>query len=256
VVFDGRSSSDPDGDALGYAWDLDGDGAFDDASDPQPSWTYEQEGKVTVGLRVTDGRGGSGTARYPIVVGRPPAPNIDAPATGTHWSVGDTLAFSGGATDPDEGTLPASSLSWALVLHHCTTATACHAHPIGTFVGATGSFVAPVHEYPSYLELELTATDRTGLTGSTSLRLDPNAVAVTLASDPEGVPLTVGGGSVTAPASVSLIVGSETTVGAPSTVVVGGRRYAFRSWSDGGASSHEVVAPSSPTTLTAVYAPK
>jgi hypothetical protein len=45
-------------------------------------------------------------------------------------------------------------------------------------------------------------------------------------------------------------------VGAPSSAVVGGRRYAFRSWSDGGAISHDVVAPTSPFGLTAVYAPK
>jgi hypothetical protein len=38
---------------------------------------------------------------------------------------------------------------------------------VQTFTGvASGSFGAPDHEYPSYLELELTATDSGGLTGS------------------------------------------------------------------------------------------
>jgi hypothetical protein len=79
---------------------------------------------------------------------------------------------------------------------------------------------------------------------------------MTITSDPAGIPLTVGGSTVSTPATVPLIVGSETTVGAPSAAVVGGRRYAFRSWSDGGAISHDVVAPTSPFGLTAVYAPK
>ena len=41
VNFDGRASSDPDpGDSLSYAWDLDGDGFFDDSFSAQPNWTY------------------------------------------------------------------------------------------------------------------------------------------------------------------------------------------------------------------------
>ena len=43
---------------------------------------------------------------------------------------------------------------------HCPTVDTCHVHPGETFDGvASGSFVAPDHEYPSYLRLSLTATD-------------------------------------------------------------------------------------------------
>ena len=74
--------------------------------------------------------------------------------------MGDTIVFSGGATDPQQGTLPASALSWALMLHHCSSPANCHQHPIQNYTGvASGSFIAPDHEYPSYLELSLTATD-------------------------------------------------------------------------------------------------
>ena len=48
VNFDGSDSSDPEGGVLAFAWDLDGDGAFDDASTPTASWTYEAAADTTV----------------------------------------------------------------------------------------------------------------------------------------------------------------------------------------------------------------
>ena len=50
VSFDGSGSSDPDpGDTLTYAWDLDGDGAFDDATGATASWTYQHAGHLHAG---------------------------------------------------------------------------------------------------------------------------------------------------------------------------------------------------------------
>ena len=37
VQFTGTGSSDPNGDTLAYAWDLDGDGAYDDSTIANPS---------------------------------------------------------------------------------------------------------------------------------------------------------------------------------------------------------------------------
>jgi PKD repeat protein len=68
VAFDGTGSSDPDGDALTYAWDLDGDGAFDDSTAAKPTFTYATAGSYKVQLRVADGRGGSSTASVTITV--------------------------------------------------------------------------------------------------------------------------------------------------------------------------------------------
>ena len=54
--------------------------------------------------------------------------------------------------------LPASRLSWTLSLRHCsrTDANVCHTHAIQDYAGvASGSFVAPDHEYPSHLLLSL-----------------------------------------------------------------------------------------------------
>ena len=42
----------------------------------------------------------------------PPTPVIDTPASTLLWEVGESVSFTGHATDPEQGTLPASSLSW------------------------------------------------------------------------------------------------------------------------------------------------
>ena len=74
-------------------------------------------------------------------------PSSTRPRSTLTWKVGDTISFSGHATDPEQGTLPASALSWTLVIQHCPSN--CHTHTIQTWTGvASGSFTAPDHEYP------------------------------------------------------------------------------------------------------------
>ena len=189
VSFDGTGSSDADaGDILAFAWDLDGDGAFDDDATPTPTYTYVTSGVVTATLRVTDSHGASSTDPVVINVGNtPPSPVIDTPAAGTLWKVGDTIAFSGHATDAQDGSLPQSALSWDVLIQHCPSN--CHTHVMQTFDGvAGGSFVAPDHEAPVYLELRLTARDSSGLTSVVTRRLNPRMVALTFQSVPGGAP--------------------------------------------------------------------
>ena len=54
------SGSDPEGTALTYAWDLDGDTAYDDATGATASKAYPVAGPVIVRLRATDARGANG----------------------------------------------------------------------------------------------------------------------------------------------------------------------------------------------------
>ena len=108
VSFDGTGSSDPDGDSLAYEWDLDDDGAFDDSTAARPSWTYTSRGEHVVSLRVTDGAGGADTGSLTIGVGRP-AVTISTPAPGVTWAVGDTISFSGSATDNEDEPIPPSA---------------------------------------------------------------------------------------------------------------------------------------------------
>jgi PKD repeat protein len=253
VSFDGSQSSDPDGGTLAYAWDLDGDGAFDDASAARTSYTYSTDGVRTASLRVTDNQGASDTDSVTITVGNtPPTATINTPAAGTTWRVGDTISFSGSATDQRDGPLPASRLSWRLVLQHCPSN--CHSHPVQDFPGvASGSFVAPSHEYPSYLELHLTATDSGGLSHTVTRRLDPRTVVLTFQTNPGGFQLVVNGTTATATFTRTVIVGSTNTITAPSPQTKGGKSHIFQSWSDGGAQTHSITAPATATTYTARF---
>src|SRR4051794_1273844 len=194
VAFDGHGSSDPDGDALTYAWDLDGDGQYDDATSATPSFTYTAAGTVTAGLRVSDPAGNSDTDTVTITAGAPPTATISSPAAGTTWKVGDTIAFSGSGTDSGGQALPPSALTWQINLIHCSRidSTSCHTHVVQSVTGAAGSFVAPDHEYPSHLELQLTVRDSAGLTKTVTRQLDPRTVAITMASSPAGAQLTLG----------------------------------------------------------------
>ncbi len=256
VTFDGRGSSDPDaGDTLSYAWDLDGDGIFDDSTSAQPTWTYTQPGAVTARLRVTDSEGDFDDDSVVITPGSdPPQATIATPGPGVNWKVGDTIPFSGSATDPQDGPLPASALSWRLVLHHCTTPGNCHEHPLNTWDGIpNGSFVAPDHGYPAHLELTLTARDSVGQTDTETVRLDPSTVDLTFNAQPGGLRLTVGSEEQATPFTRRVIVGSTNSVSAPTPQSLGGTEYQFGSWSDGGARVHSIVAPAAATTYTATF---
>jgi hypothetical protein len=186
-----------------------------------------------------------------------PVPTIATPSASLKWTVGDTINFTGSATDPEDGSLPASALTWSLVLMHDseTNPGNPHDHVIQTFTGvSSGSFIAPDHEYPSWIELRLTATDSQNKTTTITRRVDPLTVQVTLASSPNGVQLSLGSTTATAPLTRTLIAGSLNTISAPAQFVSGGITYNFTGWSDGGSPSHEIVAPGINTTYTASYA--
>lgn len=256
VNFDASGSSDPDpGDTLTYAWDLDGNGKYDNGTGKQASYTYTQVANFTVGLKVTDSQGTSDTDSILISAGNtPPITSITFPTSGTTWSVGQTITFSGAANDVQEGNLPASNLHWHVVMMHCPSN--CHPHTIQEFAGVSGgSFKAPDHEYPSHLELQLTATDSQGLQDTSILKLYPKTILLTLESDPPGLPLILNGVSQAAPFSRTVIVGSRNSISAPTPQSLNKTSYEFVSWSDGGARTHDITAPAAPQVYIAHFNP-
>ena len=255
VHFDASSSTDPDGDPLSYSWDLDGDGTFGDSTHAKPTFEYETKGVFHPSVRVSDGQGGTTrSSLFTIMPGNtPPAPVIDKPVSSFTWAVGTKIRFHGHAGDAEDGAEPRARLGWKLIIHHCPSD--CHTHNLQTFPGvASGSFTAPDHEYPSFLELKLTATDASGLSASRSVKLKPKTVRLLFESKPEGLQLSVGTFSGTTPFKRRVIVGSAQSVNAADQML-GGAPYAFSSWSDGGGAAHTITAPALAKTYTATFGP-
>ena len=81
VPLHGGSSTDPDGDVLTYAWDLDGDGTFETPG-VEAFFTPPDEGTYTIALRVTDPHGESNSATTTITASNV-APTARFDNTGT-----------------------------------------------------------------------------------------------------------------------------------------------------------------------------
>ncbi|RYZ05257.1 MAG: hypothetical protein EOO73_20790 [Myxococcales bacterium] len=263
VNFDGGASTKAlPGDVLTYAWDLDGDGAFDDATEVKPAYLYETIGKYAPRLKVTDQRGVSNVSQPLVVdvtaepppVSTPPDVFIDTPLVSTRWKVGDAIAFSGHAVDAEDGNLPASALSWQIVIQHCPSG--CHVHDLLSFEGvASGTFPAEDHEYPMRLELILTATDESGQTRTVRRELQPQTVSLVFDTEPSGLTLVVGSTAQQTPFTRRVIVGSENTVSAAQRQDLSGASWTFAQWSDGLPRAHTLADATQPTRYVATYAP-
>jgi plastocyanin len=83
AVLDGSGSRDPDGSVVSYAWDLDGDGAFErgGGAEARLAHVFEQPGSHPVGLRVVDATGASADATATVTVQAPPQPEPKAAAS-------------------------------------------------------------------------------------------------------------------------------------------------------------------------------
>lgn len=62
----GATSSDPDGTITAYDWDLDGDGQYDDRTGSSAQVRLDDDGSVTIGLRVTDDGAETGFAEATV----------------------------------------------------------------------------------------------------------------------------------------------------------------------------------------------
>jgi len=92
-------------------------------------------------------------------------------------------------------------------------------------------------------------------TGTSAWSPSPLAslIPATVTSSPPGRSLTVDGVACTAPCSFLWTAGSPHTIAAATQAGATGTQYVFANWSDTGAASHTVTAPSSAITYTAAF---
>ncbi len=255
VEFDATGSTDADEDQLEYEWDLDGDGSFAPPTlNGVASATYDDDENHTAAVRVSDEDGANSIARLTVYPDNtPPQPEILEPGSGLEWAVGQQIDFSGDAEDGEDGELPSTSLDWSTRLFHCPLK-GCHGHPLRAFPAVdSGGFAAPDHDYPSFIELTLTAVDSRGLSAKETVKIDPRTVELAISSSPPGLTLGAGLLSAATPFALTSIEGSNVVLSAPASAQLGGETYAWRSWSDGGGRVHTVQADSSASYL-ATYA--
>jgi glucose/arabinose dehydrogenase len=258
VQLDAGASTDPDGEALKYEWDLDENGVYE-IKNGGPTQTAEftavENAKVYV--RVKDASGESSTAVARIYAGdTPPQVKIATPAESLTWEVGQPIAFAGSAKakEGSGAAIPIAQLYWRTSLLHCPGGVgACHAHPLQVFPAvSSGELTAPDHDYPSKIKISLTATDSRGLSATKTIELSPKTALLQIVSSPAGIPLTASNVSGPAPFPLTAIKGDNVTLAAPLTAAVGGVTYDFKEWAPAGARVHSVIA-TGPATYKAIY---
>ena len=197
--------------------------------------------------------GGSDDAATPPAGGptAPPVPVITSPAEGALYKAGDTLTFAGSATDPEDGAVGASNLTWWVEFHHDD-----HSHPmVQPGPGSSGSVPVATRGETSdnvWLRFHLKAVDRAGLSAEVIRDVKPQKAQFTLATQPAGLSLTLDGQPLTSPQTITGVVGLERDLGAADQNF-NGRRYQFSNWSDGGAAQHTIATPASARTFTATF---
>ena len=155
------------------AWDLDGDGVFDDATGPTASRTFDTAGDHTVGLSVT-GPGGTSTTSQTVVAKLPPAPVASFTATPSTGTAPVTVNFD------DTSTGVITSRSWDFDGDGVTDDT-----------GATPSHV---FSSPGVYQVYLTVTGPGG-NSTTSQAITVNAntpPVITITAPANGATFTVG----------------------------------------------------------------
>jgi len=207
----------------------------------------------------TAGTATSDPAVLSVTANQAPAATItiDSGLNSGLFHAGQAIAFSGEATDQEDGPLAASQFTWQVEYITSIASGNPVLRPfVQPFGGATGGSFTPAVTGPYTLpdvayRITLSVVDSQNRTTTVTRDVLPAVSTLTVQTSPAGRGLTVDAQPFTAPRTFQSVVGFERPIGvAPSqrdSLVL----YTFGSWSDGGAATHTVVTPIADTTYTA-----
>lgn len=186
----------------------------------------------------------------------PPVPVIITPADGFTYVASTTLNFSGSATDPVEGNLPASKLTWKIDFHHDD-----HNHPVLAVTSgiSSGSFdISAVNEVSDnvWYRIYLTAENDLGIKTTIYRDIFPQKITLNIQAPP-GIALIVDGSNTPTPASILSVKGVVRSLTAPQTYMLADTLFNFVQWGNGYTNPELVITtPTADTTIAAVYSKK
>lgn len=196
----------------------------------------------------------SSAATLTVVNSRAPSAKITSPAAGSRFVAGTPVSFSGSASDPEDGSLPASALSWRVDYFTGGVQRPYMPETRGVRSGSfTPPVVTPFKRADVFFRVYLTATDSAGVATTVTRDVLPTTATMTLNASVPGLRLELDGTPITAPQPVEGVAGVERLIAAPPAQTLNGKTYQFVSWSDGGAATHTIRTPSSNRTYTANY---
>jgi len=183
-----------------------------------------------------------------------PEVSIDAPSMGSFYEAGETIVFSGAASDVEDGSLPESALIWWIDFHHNV-----HTHPFLAPTAGVNSIevtIPTVGEtstdvwYRAYLQ----ATDSEGRSNVTTVDLVPRIGVIELATSPDHLPLLIDGELINEAVTLPSVIGIDRSIIAPPTESSEEWIYYFDEWNTGSEENIlNIQAEETPGSYTAKY---
>jgi glucose/arabinose dehydrogenase len=183
-----------------------------------------------------------------------PSASITTPAAGTTYAGGNTISFSGTATDPENGNLATSAYNWYVLFYHGTHN---HPGPSVTKNGTGGSFNIPTTGETAtdvFYRLYLVVTDPQGATDTVYRDIMPRTSTITLNTNPQGLDITLDGQPFKAPLTVTSVEGVIRSIGTTSPQSLNGSTYNYSNWAHGGSQTQTISTPVNNTSYTANFA--